>query len=593
MALVRFDKGLEENYNPDVHSTSIYQCTDTGNTYIFGQLNTHLTDNDVKDIIANTPIEDIVSYGVEKTSSSPDLLRIGNLTLHKTLPIQSQLRGCVAQGKEIKYYLNPTDWSLKEDGTPSVLDGTDGDVMIHVPRFYGKSGVTDIGFWVRISTIKVDESWTEIPEMLISAYRVARDASESGNIKLRSVVNPGDTYKGNGNDNSGSLEWRTNICKPITAISRATARTYARNRNDGTELLNYEYYKWVLYWLPVIEYATFKLQQAFTNELTPEGYHKGGLGLGITQWNSYVWSAFTSYYPICKLGFTNEFGNYSGVKTYEGDTEFSYITNGANTNWSSWTHRNTDYVAHTYTSNSMTITNVVSDTYVAYSGFTTTGGAMTFTVSGLAEGQGIIFRCSDMDDVTVTTNSQVTVNWPQNTNSRYIYFTFTGTCNITITIDSNTSVEYTLNMGTTQANRYRGFENIFGDIWTNLEGIIAVPPSGDETNMLVYTTINPDNYQDTDTSVMKLTGHEIYQEGYIGNFDIQDSGEIIPKANGGTSTTGMCDYHYCVSSNGNRTVLVGGAAADGSVAGLGYWRSDGSVSFSSARVGFRIMNILN
>lgn len=39
MDLVKFYKGLEENYSEDIHSNSIYQCTDTGNTYIFGVLN--------------------------------------------------------------------------------------------------------------------------------------------------------------------------------------------------------------------------------------------------------------------------------------------------------------------------------------------------------------------------------------------------------------------------------------------------------------------------------------------------------------------------------------------------------------------------
>ena len=37
--LINFYKGLEENYSSDTHSEGIYQCTDTGNTYVFGVLN--------------------------------------------------------------------------------------------------------------------------------------------------------------------------------------------------------------------------------------------------------------------------------------------------------------------------------------------------------------------------------------------------------------------------------------------------------------------------------------------------------------------------------------------------------------------------
>lgn len=88
-------------------------------------------------------MEDVYAYGVEwdSTVADPTLTRIGNLTLHKSLPIQSRLKGCVANGGTINYYLNPDDWSKKEDGTPSVLDGTDGTVRVEVPRFWGKSGV--------------------------------------------------------------------------------------------------------------------------------------------------------------------------------------------------------------------------------------------------------------------------------------------------------------------------------------------------------------------------------------------------------------------------------------------------------------------
>lgn len=62
-----------------------------------------------------TGLEDIYSYGVEwdSTVADPTLTRIGNPLLHKSLPIQSQYKGCVANGAEINYYLNPNDWSQK------------------------------------------------------------------------------------------------------------------------------------------------------------------------------------------------------------------------------------------------------------------------------------------------------------------------------------------------------------------------------------------------------------------------------------------------------------------------------------------------
>ena len=65
-------------------------------------------------------------------------------------------------------------------------------------------------------------------------------------------------------------------------------RTYARNA--GSELLCYEYYKWIIYWLFVIEYATFNSQATYNAALTSDGYHQGGLGAGISNmsdWDMY------------------------------------------------------------------------------------------------------------------------------------------------------------------------------------------------------------------------------------------------------------------------------------------------------------------
>ena len=95
----------------------------------------------------------------------------------------------------VNYYLDPNDWSRKADGTPSVLDGTDGDVMVHIPKFYGKSGSNGNKRWVRIATTKIDSSWVEIPEMFVSAYRITT-YTDSGTSKVASVVNTTENYRG-------------------------------------------------------------------------------------------------------------------------------------------------------------------------------------------------------------------------------------------------------------------------------------------------------------------------------------------------------------------------------------------------------------
>ena len=432
-----------------------------------------------------TGLEDIYSYGVEwdTTVADPALTRIGNPLLHKSLPIQSQYKGCVANNGVINYYLDPNDWSKKITGEDSVLDGTDGTVRVHTPKFYGKSGtnVQDSNKkWVRISTIKMDDTWIEIPEMLIDAYRSTVDTTTSATPKAVSVVNTTAQFRGGGNRTANDTyldtdAFRSDLGKPRTNISRANMRTYATNA--GSEMLCYEYYKWIFYWAWVIEYATFNSQAAYNAELTAEGYHQGGLGDGVTTWDGTSWNNYNGYYPLTPCGYCNEFGNFTGVKDL-----------------------------------------VIPETVVSEA---TTVATKTFKVP-----------------------------------------------------------------------RWRGFDNPFGDIWTNLDGIILERTAANQPSS-VYTTTDTSAFGDDNTAKGKMTvaGTEVASDGYIKAFDLGEKGEIIPSAVGGSNTTYMCDYHYCnTSSTALRTLIVGGRADNGGRAGLGCFYSGNGVGYAYARVGFRTLN---
>ena len=436
---------------------------------------------DVEPGIDLTGLEDIYSYGVEwdSTVADPTLTRIGNPLLHKSLPVQSQYKGCVANGAKVNYYLDPNDWSKKADGTLSVLDGTDGTVRVHIPKFYGKSGVEGTKRWVRMSTIKMDDTWIEIPEMLVDAYRST--VNQTGN-KAVSVVNTTAQFRGGGNRTANDTyldtdAFRSDLGKPRTNISRANMRTYAANA--GSEMLCYEYYKWIFYWAWVIEYATFNSQATYNAELTADGYHQGGLGPGITDWNNNAngWSGYNGTYPITPCGYCNDIGNFTGIKEL-----------------------------------------VIPETVVDES---TTVPTKTFKVP-----------------------------------------------------------------------RWRGFDNPFGDIWTNLDGIILERTAANQPSS-VYTTSNPSAFGDDNTAKgkMAVAGKEIASDGYTKDFDLGSKGEIIPSVVGGSATTYMCDYHWCnTASTSLRTLIVGGYANAGGSAGLGYFYSSLGVGTVLSYVGFRTLN---
>lgn len=53
--------------------------------------------------------------------------------------IQSKMRRCVLNvDGSVNYYLHPDNSNFKEDGTPSVLTGADGNVMVEIPKHYIK-----------------------------------------------------------------------------------------------------------------------------------------------------------------------------------------------------------------------------------------------------------------------------------------------------------------------------------------------------------------------------------------------------------------------------------------------------------------------
>jgi hypothetical protein len=137
--------------------------------------------------------------------------------------------------------------------------------------------------------------------------------------------------------------------------------------------------------------------------------------------------------------------------------------------------------------------------------------------------------------------------------------------------------------------RWRGFDNPFGDIWTNLDGVVIVRAAANEIST-VYTTTNVSEFTDV-VGEKTVAGYEVASDGYIKAFDLGETAEIIPSAVGGSVTTYICDYHYCnASSTALRTLQVGGSAVDGGGAGLGYFNSGADVGPAFSSVGFRTLN---
>jgi len=125
--------------------------------------------------------ETAVYYGVSWDESSDTYVRTGRTVGHKTgvtlpvgmLPIQESMRGClVLDDGTVNYYLCDTDWTKKEDGiTASDLTGTDGQVMVEVPKF-----------WYRYKYLGTTHTW-EVSPVPLTGFKV-HEAFKSDSTEL-------------------------------------------------------------------------------------------------------------------------------------------------------------------------------------------------------------------------------------------------------------------------------------------------------------------------------------------------------------------------------------------------------------------------
>ena len=256
-------------------------------------------------------VKEPYAYGIEFDTeiSSPKCTRIGNMAFHRTLPIQSNMRGCLLDDDgNVVEYLDPNDW------TSNVRDGSKGQVMVEIPTHYRKFEEEGTKRRVLLSELPL-MGYHKVPKCYVSAYEATVERSTQ---KLCSVVNDGEDYRGGNNNADWDGTYKSLLGRPATSISRTSLRSYARKRKSGSTEWNcytYDVHK-TLFWLFVVEYATLNSQASYNSEPTSEGYRQGGLGAGVTTWELGNWAAFNGYYPFVPCGHTDSLGNRTGVVSY-------------------------------------------------------------------------------------------------------------------------------------------------------------------------------------------------------------------------------------------------------------------------------------
>ena len=254
-------------------------------------------------------IEERYAYGVEwdTASSSPDGVRVGNMQLHRELPIQSKIRGVILDNKGgIKSYLNNSNWS--NINTEYLTES----VMTEIPEHWYKLYQYGTKFRMMLSAIPLP-GYSHINQFYISSFESGIDRSSSTLISSYGVGSTNVNKRGGDNTAEWDGTYRSLLGCPVTNLTRDQFRQAARKRGSGWEMYTYNAHK-TLFWLFAVEYATLDSQKPFNAQKDANGFAQGGLGPGPTQMTD--WTNFNNSNPLIPCGYTNEFGNGSGEKAY-------------------------------------------------------------------------------------------------------------------------------------------------------------------------------------------------------------------------------------------------------------------------------------
>ena len=256
-------------------------------------------------------IEERYAYGVEwdMASSSPDGKRVGNMQLHRELPVQSKIRGCVLDNSGgVKKYLGASSWSQEDMSIDYLLEA----IMAEMDRFWIRFYIKGLKFGCMMSDTPMP-GYTYINKRYMSAFEGGIDRPS---MTLLSAYGVGSTnVNRRGGDNTAEWDgtYRSLLGRPVTNLTRDQFRQAARKRGSGWEMYTYNAHK-TLFWLFAVEYATLDSQKPFNAQKDANGFAQGGLGPGPTQMTG--WTNFNNYNPLIPCGYTNEFGNGSGEKAY-------------------------------------------------------------------------------------------------------------------------------------------------------------------------------------------------------------------------------------------------------------------------------------
>ena len=601
-----------------------------------------LIKNYISDKASN--LQEILAYGVQwsEEQADPHLTRIGNMTMHKTLPIQNNMKGVIAQKSKIMYYLDENDWrwratpltvdltitdntivndifSTKQyekqwlrigteevqvisidtttktatlDKTPTltgeqhvelgaVLNGYDGTVRVKVPRFWIKAYKDGNIRQVWISPTYIDASWAEQPSVLIDAYKSTILNTIPENMGFLSTLQVGEL------------------------ISVQNINDYCRGGSNRSNLDD---------------------KDQFITDLG-----KARASISIAQYrplqkDQHILSYY-EYKNIFYWLYVIEYANFNSQEEFKEElTSEGFRQGGLGMGVTTLGSTNALLINNQYpiTPNGYTndIGNRVGQKNVTSYKLTIQTIASNFNV--YQYDSNVITANKTSNLITVTNvikalTKAIYVSW-EYTSGTYIYkieglqagqsLTFKcDTYSNQIQTDGEYSIEWDVNTAKTRQiifnfvgdcnvkirlvkagvastektfnfkiNRWRGIENPFGDVWTMLDGILCEYVTINNT-IKIYICKNPEHFSNALNSNYQLACTILQQEGYVKEWKFTSEADLFAESFGASTTTYKCDQLWTVINMTNlRLCMVGGGMVHGSAAGLSFMRLQSNVN---------------
>ena len=511
--------------------------------------------------------QNLVAYGVRWNSTTSDTTsceRIGNLNYHRLLPIQSQLRDCVHQGKTIMYYTNPNDARFREDTTGFILQNK-SVVKLSSPVAVGPDGSAEYTIVDDVfSTNQYLWMWLKIGDTIVRVQKIDTDTNTAYlhsdtdidttttyNVELGSVLNGydgefgvdgfGGFYLWSENNEDGSKEvWISKIrCKGYAEyipeqIFGAVRSTIVRTKTTGFG------------WLDTCEANTAVTVINYSINLRG-GNNKSEYDkyVGIDNWRSLLCKPVTSmslgqFRPMARKK-SHECIPYQTWKALI----WLYVIEYANFNVQ--LNYNSALTSDGYKQGGLGSGISSNNQWNNYNGINPFM-PLDYNLS-LGNNSGIKQRESVMFEYNGSTYSQNSWNVPS----------------------------------------YRGIHGfIYGDIWNYIEGAVQQYSSTEKVN-ITYITNNPENFSESSSNKeiqIKTPGFNV---GFIKEFELGQTGNVIAKSLGGSDNKYKSDYTWHYTGTNLRCLFSGGKAGNGARCGLACLSCDNGVGLADSDLGFYLI----